>query len=62
METIVQTDSDKEVFSIIDQAAKQYEEYLKIAATASLVDPNRSAMPSPPSWNHPMTVVFSRVR
>lgn len=62
MEDFVLTNADKNVFAIIDQASKQYDEYLRIAATAALVDPDRAAVPSQPSWNHPMTLVLNRVR
>ncbi len=53
---------DTASLQLLETASKQYEEYLKITASAALLPEAEQGAPAKPNWTHPMGLVVASSR
>lgn len=56
------TSNDAKVFELLNEASRQYDEYVSLAREASSSALNLDADSNQRSWSHPMGLVISQTR
>ncbi len=54
--------TDAEALKLLEVASKQYEEYLRITASAEIFAETEQESPSKQDWTHPMGLVLASSR